>query len=235
MPVRYLPVLLSALMGAALPMPAQASEIGSNFYCCIDPSSERRVCGDLLPTVCRGRAYRVLDRAGNVVKEVAPAMTPEQKKAWRQEQKRRALEESNLRLQRRRDQALLDTYATPEDIDLAQLKAEDDANFTISAARRRIAEANKLRQALDQEAEFYVKKTMPDKLNKDIQAVEHKVKVENELIAVKEKELDAIRERYHADRKRYYELTGRRSEINLDAGATAQAPEQTPAPTTDKP
>ena len=96
-----------------LSLAASAGAAGE-FYCCQDPNSGRRVCGDTLPEQCRGRAYKVIDSSGNVVKEIGQPLTPEQKAEVALEtQRKKQLEEAN-REQRRKDQALLDTYATPE-------------------------------------------------------------------------------------------------------------------------
>lgn len=187
---------------------ASASAAGE-FYCCQDPNSGRRVCGDTLPEQCRGRAYRVLDSGGNVVKEVGPPLSPEQKAELVQETKRKKQLEEASREQRRKDQALLDTYAAPEDIDRAQKKAEDDVNLAIQAAQERIVATQKKRKKFEDEAEFYKKKEIPAELAKQLHALEHEIKVQQELQDVKKREFDAIKAKYDADRKRYGELTGR--------------------------
>lgn len=181
----------------------------SEFYCCQDPNSGRRVCGDTLPEQCRGRAYRILDSGGNVVKEVGKPLTPEQKAEQDLETKRKKLLEEASREQRRKDQALLDTYAAPEDIDRAQKKAEDDVNLAIQAAQERITTAHQKRKKFEDEAEFYKKKEIPAELAKQLRALEHEIKVQQELQDVKKREFDTIKAKYDADRKRYGELTGR--------------------------
>lgn len=201
-----------------LSLTASASA-ASEFYCCQDPSSGRRVCGDTLPEQCRGRAYRVLDSGGNVVKEVGPPLTPEQKAEQAQEAKRKKLFEEANREQRRKDQALLDTYAAPEDIDLAQKKAEADVNLAIQAAQERIVATQKKRKKFEDEAEFYKKKEVPAELAKQLHALEHEIKVQQELQDVKKREFDTIKAKYDADRKRYGELTGRVSKSTPPASS----------------
>jgi len=200
--------LFASLLLLSLSASASAA---SEFYCCQDPNSGRRVCGDTLPEQCRGRAYRVLDSGGNVVKEVGPPLSPEQKAEQAQETKRKKLLEEANREQRRKDQALLDTYAAPEDIDRAQKKAEDDVNLAIQAAQERIVATQKKRKKFEDEAEFYKKKEVPAELAKQLHALEHEIKVQQELQDVKKREFDAVKAKYDADRKRYGELTGRAS------------------------
>src|SRR5512145_114785 len=131
---------------------ASSTQAAGEFYCCPDPASGRRICGDTLPEQCRGRAYRVLDSGGNIVKEVGPPMTAEQKIELAAENRRKKQLEEAARELRRRDQALLDTYATPQDIDLAQRKAEADVNLAMRDTQGRIDAAVNKRKKFEQEA-----------------------------------------------------------------------------------
>ena len=188
---------------------ATSVQAANEFYCCQDPASGRRVCSDTLPEQCRGRAYRILDSGGNIIKEVGAPLSPEQKAEQALENKRRKQLEEAGREQRRRDQALLDTYATPEDIDLAQKKAEADVNTAILAAIGRIDAAQVKRKKLADEAEFYKKKTLPPELDRNLRAIDHEIRLQQELLDLKKKEFDTIKAKYDADRKRYFELTRR--------------------------
>jgi len=208
-----LPLLVLLAVGSA--------QAASEFYCCQDPANGRRVCGDTLPEQCRGRAYRILDSGGNIVKEVGAPLTSEQKAELILENKRRKQLEDAGREQRRRDQALLDTYTTAEDIDLAQKKAEADVNLAIQATNERIATAQKKRKKFADEAEFYKKKALPPELEKDLRAIDHEIRLQQELIALKQKEFDTIKAKYDADRKRYFELT-RKSPTTPPGGAVSQ-------------
>ncbi len=188
---------------------ATTAQAASEFYCCHDPASGRRVCSDTLPEQCRGRAYRILDSGGNIIREVGAPLTPEQKAEQILEQKKRKQLEDAGREQRRRDQALLDTYATSEDIDLAQKKAEADVNAAILATIARIDTAQIKRKKLADEAEFYKKRTMPADLDRDLRAIDHEIRLQQELLDLKKKEFDTIKTKYDADRRRYFELTRR--------------------------
>jgi len=201
---------------------ATSAQAANEFYCCLD-SNGRRMCSDTLPEQCRGRPYRILDSAGNVTKEVGPPLTPEEKAQQALENQRKKQQEEAAREQQRKDQALLDTYATPQDIDLAQRKAENDVNLAIAASQAKIADAGKKRKKLADETEFYKKKRLPAELEKNLRAVDHEIKVEQELLDIKKHDLDTIRNKYEADRKRYQELTGRRSST-VPAGATVKSP-----------
>lgn len=182
---------------------------GGEFYCCVDPGNGRRVCSDTLPNQCRGRAYQVFDSGGNLTKDVGPPLTAEQKAELALAAQRQKQLDDAAREQRLRDQALLETYATEEDIDLAQSKAEADVMLAIKDTQARINEAKAKRQKAQSEAEFYKKKAMPSELAKDLRTVENEIKIQQELLSVKQREFDAIKTKYDTDRKRYYEVTRR--------------------------
>jgi len=201
------PSRLSLVLLAVLALPAQGA---NEFYCCQSPQTTRRVCGDTLPPACRAQAYRVYDRAGNPIRDVAPPPSAEEKQALIEAAQQQKRDEENQREQRRRDQALLDTYALPADIDMAQKKTENDIQFAIQAAQSRIEATLQRRRKLDNEVEFYKKRSLPPELERDMKALNHEIQLQQELIAVKEGELRQIRDKYTVDRQRYQELTGRR-------------------------
>ena len=182
-----------------------ATPASGRFYCC----DGGRVCGDALPEQCRGKAYRILDSSGNLLKEVGPPLTVEQKARAAAEALRKKELEEQAKEQRRKDQALLDTYATPQDIDLAQAKAESDVNLAIRGAEDRIAAARKQRKKFEEEAEFYKKKSLPPEVAKGLRDADHEIKTQQELLDVKQGDAATIKAKYDADRKRYAELTGR--------------------------
>lgn len=210
------------LLLAATAWPASA-----DFYCCQDPANGRRACGDTLPDVCRGRAYKVLDKSGNILREVGPPLTPEQKAAQQAELQRKKEQEEQARELRRKDQALLDTYSSLRDIDIAQEKAENDVKLSIANAEAQIQNLRTKRKKLDNEAEFYKKKALPPDLEKSLQANSHEIRLQEELRDLKKNDFATIKAKYDTDRKRYLELTGssrRQANSNLPENGASNRP-----------
>lgn len=204
--------------GAMLFAVAASGWATGETYCCQDAESGRRVCSDVLPVQCKRVGYQIRDAAGNVIQEVGPPMTSEQRAAQKALELKKKREDELAREQRRRDQALLDTYATPEDIDLAQKKAEDDVKFAMRATQARIdAESVKLRK-LEAEAEFYKKKEMPGDLRRQLDAVRDEIRLQQELLDLKSREFVTIKAKYDGDRRRYAELTGLSTPVNRNIG-----------------
>lgn len=213
--------LLSASLLLLLAGPLWAA---GESYCCQDPATSRRVCADTLPDQCRGRAYKVFDAAGNVQKEVGQPLSAEQKAEQIAEKRQQAKLEEASREQRRKDQALLDTYATPQDIDISQRNAEADVNQAIAAAQAQIDIARKKRKKAEGEAEFYRKKSLPPELDKELRTLDNEIKVQQDLLNVKKQDFITIRTKYDADRKRYLELTGKSSPTAPGNGAAPRRP-----------
>lgn len=192
-----------------LALAVNGASVAGEIYCCADPTNGRRICADTLPEQCRGHAHRILDSAGNLLKEIGPPLTTEQKAELAAESRRAKQRADIAREQWRKDQALLDTYALPQDIDLAQNKAETDIKLALQDTQTRIDEARSKLKKAEAEAEFYRKKAMPAELAKDLRTLEHEIRIQQELLEVKKREFAVVKAKYDADRERYYEITKR--------------------------
>lgn len=193
----FLPVVGLLIAGGA-----QAIEM----YCCQDPHSGRRVCGDSLPEQCRGKPYKVLDGAGNVIREKEGALTPEQKAQRAAEEKQRREEEALMREQRRKDQALLDTYGSLQDLDIARDRSLGLTQEAIQQAEDKIAELLVKRKKWADEAEFYKKGNLPAEVDRNLRESDYELRAYRALVENKQKELEQIRRKYDEDRKRFLEI-----------------------------
>jgi len=188
---------------------ALSAQGAGNFFCCPDPSSGRRTCGDTLPEVCRGKAYRIIDGAGNILKEVGPPLTAEQKAEMAIQARRKQEQEDLAREQRRKDQALLDTYSSIKDIDVAQQQAEADLQQAIASANAQIDVIREQRKKFENEAEFYKKKTIPAEVARGLREADYGIKLLEETREVKRRDFQTVKSKYDSDRKRYLEITSR--------------------------
>jgi len=209
--------LLACALLAALPAHAQ------RLYKYTDPATGKTVYTERLPTEAAGKANEQLNHQGTVVKREAPAPTAEELAAREADRKRKLDEEAAAKEEKRKNQALLNTYATEKDIDEARgraLQANDDA---IKEAERKLADAQTRQKQLATEAEFYQKKPMPGQLKLDIQNNQVELKAHGDLLDAKRKETVGINAKYDEDKRRYLEL--------IKAGTLATA---TPSPTPAK-
>ena len=200
--------LLSFLVALGLSGSTVATESGSRLFCCNDERG-KSVCGDILPQACQGRAYREIGPAGTTIRRVEAPLTPEQLVQRDAAEKRRKEEEERLGEQRRKDQALLNTYGSEKDIELMRERANADVRSTIAAAHEKIRVARQQRKKFEDEAEFYRKKTLPPEVAKGLRDGDLEIKAQESVIEAKNAELEAIRVRYDDDRRRYSDLARR--------------------------
>lgn len=180
--------------------------VGAKTYCCTDKNGSR-YCGDSVPEQCGNRAYREIGRGG-IVRNVAAPLTPEQK-AQREAEEARKKEEDRLAAdQRRKDQALLETYGSEKDIDGVRDRSLADLETASTQARVKHTAALQRKQQLDRELEFYVKKPVPAALKAQIKETDTEIEAQKKALDDKAREIDAIRAKFEEDRRRYRELTG---------------------------
>lgn len=226
-----LPKLVSALLFGLLTL--TQVEAG-NLYCCQDPTSGRRACGDILPDQCKGHAFKVIDSAGNVIREVGPPLTSEQKAQNDADLKKKKELEEFQRSQRRKDAALLETYANVQEIEKSRLRAEEEVLYGMRQAEKRIADTQARRNVLLQEAEFYKRRTPPPELSKGLKDTENEIAAQQNLLDSKQKDLESVRAKFAEDKKRYLEITtgsGRVLHPAMGGGASpSPSPSPSPAP-----
>jgi hypothetical protein len=201
-----------ALWGAVGVIPAAGGAESGRFYCCTDAGGVY-ICGDILPQTCYGRAYRELGVDGRTLREFAAPLSAEQRAEQRA---RQAAEEEKRRQdaiaqkeQQRKDETLLATYATLNDIEAMRKRSLADAKQIIENAETRIAEIRTQRKKYEDEAEFYQKKTVPDEIRKGLADTEFEIKTQESIIEAKRNDVAAIEARYDEDRKRFLDLRSR--------------------------
>lgn len=193
--------LLACALLAALPASAQ------RLYKYTDPATGKTVYTERLPTEAAGKANEQLNRQGTVVKREGPAPTAEELAAREADRKRKLDEEAAAKEEKRKNQALLNTYATEKDIDEARGRALQVNDEAIKDAERKLADAQKRQKLLASEAEFFQKKPMPMQLKLDIQGNQAELKAHGDLLDAKRKETASINAKYDEDKRRYLELS----------------------------
>ncbi|OQA34112.1 MAG: hypothetical protein BWY57_00741 [Betaproteobacteria bacterium ADurb.Bin341] len=193
-----------ALSGLSVLLAASAH--AQSLYCCQDAATGRRNCGDTLPHECKGLAYKILDRAGNVIREVGPPLTAEQKAALQAEEEQKREHEAAMREQRRKDAALLETYSSVQDIDISLARAETELVKAMDLAEGRIKAAWDKRKKLESEAEFYKKGTLPPEIARGLRDADDEIRAYSDVLKSKKADLEKIRAKYAADKQRYLEI-----------------------------
>ena len=193
--------LAIGLLGVAQAVPAAAASI----TCCEDESG-RRICADILPQACYGRAYREISPQGSVTKVVPAPLTAEERMRAEQEEKARKALDEKERTQRRRDQALLETYSSVDDLEAQRQRAVADLDKDLTLAYRRENEALERRTKLQMQAQAYAKKPLPPDLASELEENEGELAAQRSVILAKQRVMEATMARYDSDRRRLAEL-----------------------------
>jgi hypothetical protein len=210
--------LLACALLTALPAAAQ-----QRLYKYTDPATGKTVYTERLPAEAAGKSNEQLNRQGTVVRRETAAPSADDLAVREAERKRKLDEEVARKEEKRKNQALLNTYASEKDIDEARARALQVNDEAIKEAERKIADAQKRQKELAAEAEFFQKKPMPAHLKQDIQTNQVELRAHGDLLDAKRKETAAINAKYDEDKRRYLELT--------KAGAVATAAPAVPATT----
>lgn len=199
------PLLLRLTLGLICSTAISTAAFADGLLCCkIDG---HQVCGDTMPVQCRGKSYRQVDRSGNTLSEYDAALTPEQRQQRQAEQQRRSEEESRIRMQRRQDKALLDTYPNLDFLDKLRDRSIDQVNQRIKPIEDQLKVAKDKRQGIEQKITAAGQPT-PKELNNALRDVDSEIRTSTGLLDARKRELDSVKERFDRDRKRYIELTG---------------------------
>jgi hypothetical protein len=191
-------LLLAALM--ALPVGAHAQ-----LYVCTTPGG-RTLTGDLPPPECQNVQIRELNRDGSVRRIIEPPLTPDQRKKRDEEDKARRERERGAQEQLRKDRALLEAYAGEDEIESARDRVLAERQALIERANQQLKEYRADHKRLEEESEFYAKRTLPDKLKRalaDNTELQEQLRHQIEEIRA---DMQRINERYDADLRRYREL-----------------------------
>jgi hypothetical protein len=183
-------------LGAALPAAARIT--------CCDVDG-KRTCGDPPPQQCVNKAKKEFNKGG-VAREVEAPLTAEQRVAREAETARLAEEKKKAADLARRDRALVDSYTSEKDIDLARDRAVAEIEKNSEQAKSRLEAAQKKKQKFDQEKEFYQKKPMPAAMQAQIKDNESEIAAQNKALQEKDASIEAINLRFETDKARYRTL-----------------------------
>jgi hypothetical protein len=151
-----------------------------------------------------------LSPQGLVIKRIDPEGSEKERKAKEAEAAAKREQETAAKEAERRNRALLATYTSERDIEDARQRALADNQNAVAEVQAKIEALKKNRAKYVKELEFYQDKKgaakPPAKLAQDIQNADIDLKAQEDLLAVKQKEVATINAKYDEDKKRYLEL-----------------------------
>jgi hypothetical protein len=162
---------------------------------------------DKIPADAVNRASVELNRQGLAVRKTEQARTTTRPlaKSETEEQQARAAERAKL-LAARRDRALIESYTSEAEIDLAKSRALATINGQIQSAQAFVSQMEKRRDELEAKKSTYAPRPVPGELKREIETIDAEVARQNNFIVSKQKELEMVAGRYDSDKQRFREL-----------------------------
>ena len=188
-----------------------AGAAGAAFKC-VDEKGAAHI-GDTPPPGCANVKMYETNRSGSVIRTIDPTPTAEELKAKEEEMAKKREADKAMGEQKRKDMALLNTYATEKEFEVAKERNIDPVKSRIKSAVDRIAAVEKRQKEIEEEMEFYKAGKGKGKTNeppKGLTADLDRVRAEKSAligtIARDEKEIEAIKAKFDVDRKRWLDL-----------------------------
>lgn len=181
-------------------------------YKCRDEKGKTHI-GDTPPAGCANVVMYEINRAGHVLRQIDPTLTPEQVKQKEiEEAKRREAEKAAVE-QKRKDTALLQSFSSEKEFDIVRDRNIEPLRARIRIAQDRIKDVDKRLKEVDEEAEFYkagkkkgTKGEMPKALGYEQERLRAEKATLDKGIAETEKEIEQTREKFDVDKRRWVTL-----------------------------
>lgn len=162
---------------------------------------------DKVPAEALDKGSIELSKAGVPLRRVEPAPTAEQRRAREQEDERKRLLAKQQEEVARRDRALLASYTSEGEIDLARNRAVNTLDAVIQSATAYSERLTKRKNELTQQIAGYKNKQVPAVFEREYENVNGELDRQAELVVVKRKEMVAVAAKYDIDKARWRELS----------------------------
>jgi chromosome segregation ATPase len=199
---------------AVLAVLAASPAFGATFKC----TDEKGVThyGDTMPPQCAKTPVLEVQKSGSTVKRYDAQLTPEQLKAKQEEDKRKSDDVKAAAEAKRKDMALLNTYSSERDFEVAKQRNVEPIEARIKSAQDRSANVEKRIKALSDEMEFYTagksktakERKPPVQLVTDLERANNEKAALDASITRYQAEIEQMKARYETDRQRWMELRG---------------------------
>jgi hypothetical protein len=183
-------------------------------YKCVDARGNTHI-GDTPPVGCADVVMYEISKTGRVLRHIDPTPTPEQAKARLEESDRKKEIDRIAGEQKRKDMALLNTYSTEREVDVARDRNIEPLLARIQSAHERMRIVEKREKQVQEELEFYkagqsksgaAPRDAPPGLVAEAERIQREKEQLTKGVATQEKEIEALRAKYESDKQRWLAL-----------------------------
>jgi hypothetical protein len=172
-------------------------------YVCTTPDG-RHLSGDQPPAECSVVEVTILGRDGAVRGSIP---SPHQLRAREQEAARAAEAAQDRAATRALDRALLERYASVEDIEVARARALAPVRASLAKAEAALSSLARERDTLATELEFYQGRPVPARTQFQVDANQSLLAQQNRVKAELDQELARLNAKFDQDVERYSKLS----------------------------
>ena len=170
---------------------------------------------DTMPPDAVNKGNVELSKQGVEIKKTDPAGGPEARRAREAEEERRQQATKDQQETLRRDRAVLDSYTSEQDIDLAKTRSLKTVEQAVQSAQGYIDQLNKRREALVAKKADVKDKAASAANDRDLARIDDDIARQTELVARKRAEMTALIVKYDSDKERW-----RAAKVRADSQAT---------------
>ncbi len=213
-------VIAAALLAAALGMPLSAL---AATYKWVDEKGVVHYT-DKLPPEEVNKGTVELNKEGVPVKKTEAAPTPEQRRAKAEEEERRKQQAKQQEEQDRRDRALLSSYTSESEIELARNRSLQAIDSVMKSAQAYTDTLTRRKKELESKIKAeYSDKPAPAVLERELEGINAELGRQADLIALKKRETAQVNAKYDADKERWRALIAAKGAEPATAGTATQA------------
>ncbi len=155
--------------------------------------------GNVMPAQAAGAALTVIDKHGVVINQTQAALTAEQRAAQKNQQAILEQQRHNIQEQKRHDTALLNTYTSSQEIDLARADNLKQIQLMINGINAQLSPLLAKRAQMQSHADG----SKTDKYRANERLI---TDLDNQLV-IEQHNYDDTKNRFDADKARFIELT----------------------------
>jgi hypothetical protein len=147
-----------------------------------------------------------LNKQGVPIRRIEPPPSAEARRAKAAEEERQKQLAREREVVDRRDRALMSSYTSEDEIELARNRALATIDTQVQSAQAYSSQLSKRRKELDTKRATFGDKGAPPAFEREMESIESELAKQDALIAEKKRESAAVTARYDADRQRWREL-----------------------------
>jgi hypothetical protein len=172
---------------------------------------------DKMPPEAVDKPTVELNKQGIAIKRTEPPPTLEQRKAKAAEEERQKQLAREREIVDRRDRALMQSYTSEDEIDLARTRALGTIDTQVQSAQAYSQQLIKRRSELEAKRKSFGDKPAPPAFEREMESIAEELGKQDALVAEKKREAAVVQARYDADKARWRELRATKQEPTLNS------------------